>query len=50
MGWGALVLGLSLAIALLLTLLFTAHFLLLGLIIVMYVRPGLLVGKHRIRS
>ncbi len=49
MAWGAMVLGLSLAMMLLLTLLFTAHLILLGLLVVVYARPSLLVGKQRVR-
>ena len=41
---------LSLAMLLLLTLLFTAHLLLLGLLVVLYFRPAVVVGGRKVRS
>ena len=49
-GWGAMVFCLSLATVLLLTLLFTAHLLLLGLLVVLYFRPAVMVGGRKVRS
>ena len=50
-GWGAMVFFLSLAMLLLLTLLFTAHLVLLGLLVVLYFRrPRVVVGGRKVRE